>query len=259
MAGNLEVVEVLKPAKFFYMEQTNYDQRIDAWEQFLSKQRVNDAVAANFLTKVYGWMCFALFLTALTAWAVSKIPIEIIKIYPSFVISLLLLMLGLYFGIPYWIDEVSTQTATALFIVYSVVTGVVSSYIFVVYTKETIVGAFVAAGLTFGIMSFYGFATNKDLTSSGNLLLKALSGLIIATVWNIFWGSTVLCWFLTYAGIIIFTGLTAACTQELKKISYEIKRGESANRQIILGALTLYLNFTILFRFLLRIFGRRYK
>jgi len=226
-------------------------------EQTIYSQRAVDAVAASFMTKVYGWMCFALFVTGFTAWRVAGLPLETLANFHNFFWLLIIGQLGLVFVISGMINRLSAQVATALFILYSLLTGVTLSFIFLLYTAESIATTFAVTGLTFGIMSFYGFVTKRDLSSWGNLLFMALIGLIIGTVVNLFWANTALYWLTTYAGIIIFVGLTAYDTQKLKNLSYQIGDGENAHKMAILGALTLYLDFINLFLMLLRLLGRR--
>jgi len=226
-------------------------------EQTIYSQRAVDAVAASFMTKVYSWMCFALFITGFTAWRVAGFPLETLAKFHNFFWLLIIAQLGLVFVISGMINKLSAQVATALFVIYSLLTGVTLSFIFLLYTAESIATTFAVTGLTFGIMSFYGFVTKRDLSSWGNLLFMALIGLILGTVVNLFWANTMLYWLTTYAGVLIFVGLTAYDTQKLKKLSYQIGDGENAHKMAILGALTLYLDFINMFLFLLRLLGRR--
>ncbi len=225
----------------------------------LEEKNAIDAAVTGFMTKVYGRMCMALFITAITAWYVSNSPQILNFIFgtPAVLWILLIGELGLVIAISRAINKISSQTATLLFILYSVLTGATLSVIFLVYTAESIATTFLLTGLTFGIMSVYGFVTKKDLSGWGNILFMALIGLILATVVNIFWANSTLYWITTYAGIIIFVGLTAYDTQKLRNLSMEISEGESYNKLAILGALTLYLDFINLFLYLLRLFGRR--
>jgi uncharacterized protein len=126
-----------------------------------------------------------------------------------------------------------------------------------VYTTGSIASTFLITAVTFGIMSFYGYTTKKDLTSLGRLAMMALVGLIIATVVNIFMQSEVLYWVANYAGVLIFVGLTAYDTQKIKRMAALEDDTEQAKKKSILGALTLYLDFVNMFLYLLRIFGDR--
>jgi FtsH-binding integral membrane protein len=111
---------------------------------------------------------------------------------------------------------------------------------------------------TFGIMSMYGYFTKTDLTKIGNLGLMALIGLIIASVVNMFMHNETFYWITTYAGILIFVGLTAYDTQKIKEMNKIGNEGtESDKKEAIIGALSLYLDFINLFQYFLNIFGKR--
>jgi FtsH-binding integral membrane protein len=131
------------------------------------------------------------------------------------------------------------------------------SVIYISYTATTIASAFFVTAGTFGVMSAYGYITKKDLTSIGNLCFMALIGFILATVVNIFLRSEALMWVTTYAGILIFVGLTAYDTQKIKRMSQTSMDEESFTKAAILGALALYLDFINLFLMILRVMGRR--
>ena len=131
------------------------------------------------------------------------------------------------------------------------------SVLFLVYTSESIASTFFITAGTFGITSLYGFVTKKDLSSWRNLLVMALIGLIIASIVNIFLESNAMYWIISYAGVIIFTGLTAYDTNRFKKIIYSNDVTEMSYKYALLGALELYLDFVNMFIYLLRILGDR--
>jgi FtsH-binding integral membrane protein len=153
----------------------------------------------------------------------------------------------------------SSAVVTGCFLLYSALMGATLSLIFLRYSMESIAITFFVTALTFGVMSVYGYVTKRDLTSIGNLCFMALIGLIIASIVNMFVGSSLLYWGVTYVGILIFVGLTAYDTQKIKEMSMalgnELAASETGKKQAILGALTLYLDFINLFLLLLRIFG----
>jgi FtsH-binding integral membrane protein len=132
------------------------------------------------------------------------------------------------------------------------------SAIFLVFTAESIASTFFITAGTFGAMSLYGYTTKQDLTRLGSLLFMALIGLLIASLVNMFMRSTMLYWITTFAGVLIFTGLTAYDTQKIKNMNIIGNEGTDEDRkEAIMGALTLYLDFINLFLYLLRIFGKR--
>jgi hypothetical protein len=148
--------------------------------------------------------------------------------------------------------------ATLMFVVYAILNGVTFSSLFYVYTLGSLASTFLICAGTFGAMSLVGYFTKSDLSSIGKYLIMALIGLIIATVVNIFVKSTALEMIMTYAGVLIFVGLTAYDTQKIKKMFMNAPdASESTQKYAVLGALTLYLDFINLFLYLLRIFGRR--
>lgn len=225
----------------------------------IDEKRAFEAAVSSFMTKVYGRMCLALLITALTAWVVSRSESAMYFIFGSDVTfyGLLIAELALVIIISRAINKISSQTAMLLFVVYSLLTGVTMAAIFWVFEFDSIASTFCVTGATFGIMSLYGMLTKKDLSGWGNLLFMALIGLIIASVVNLIWANSALYWITTYVGIIVFVGLTAYDTQKLKRLSVQVGEGESAAKLSVIGALELYLDFINLFLYLLRLLGRR--
>lgn len=214
----------------------------------------------RFITKVYGWMAVALAITGLTAlWiASSQSMIQFIFGNRGVLIFMFIGQLLLVGSLAGWINKMSSQTATIIFIAYSVLTGIVFSSLFLVYTAGSLASTFLITGGMFAVMSIYGWTTGNDLTKFGSLLFMLLIGLIIASIVNIFLGSTMLYWIATYVGIFIFTGLIAYDTQKIKNMATQVQEGTEEHRKgAILGALSLYLDFINLFLMLLRIFGSR--
>jgi len=141
---------------------------------------------------------------------------------------------------------------------YSLLTGMSLSFIFIVYDIGSIISTFFITALTFGVMAVAGYTTKTDLTKMGSFLYMALIGIIIASVINWFMGSSQLDYIICIAGVLIFTGLTAYDVQKIKNIGSQIENGtETYKKLIIMGALTLYLDFINLFLMLLRLLGNR--
>jgi FtsH-binding integral membrane protein len=214
---------------------------------------------AQFFNTVYAWMASGLALTAVVAWWVSTQPQLMRQIFQGPVLIILVLAeLGLVFAVSAGINRFSATTATVLFMIYSGLNGLTLSAIFVIYTKASLASTFVVTAGTFGAMSLYGFVTKRDLTSLGSMLFMALIGLVLASLVNLFLHNETLYWIVTYAGVLIFVGLTAYDTQKLR--NYAVQTGgnkEMSNRLAIYGALNLYLDFINLFLFLLRLMGNR--
>ena len=144
--------------------------------------------------------------------------------------------------------------ATLLFIAYSALNGVTLSIVALVYTADSIASTFVTTAAMFGAMSAYGYMTRRDLSSWGSFLFMGLIGVVIASIVNIFVGSSAVSWIISGLGVIVFTGLTAYDTWKIKAMA---AAGAGGRKPAILGALTLYLDFINLFLMLLRLLGDR--
>lgn len=212
------------------------------------------------MRKVYVWMAMALCITGLTAYGVASSPNLLLTLYSHhwLIIGLLFAELGLVFAISGAINRLSLTTATLLFILYSALTGVTFSSIFVVYTMSSIGKVFFITAGTFAAMAFVGYTTRRDLSKMGGILFMALIGLIIATVVNLFIKSSGLELVLSYIGVLVFVGLTAWDTQKIKvMLAQQYDISETSQKLALLGALELYLDFINLFLYMLRIFGSR--
>lgn len=214
---------------------------------------------SRFFNAVYAWMAAGLATTAVVAWYASTQQdlLRSVLSGPGMLI-LFIAEIGLVVAISRAVNRISATAATALFLVYSALNGLMLSAIFLVYAHATIASAFIVTAGSFAAISVYGFVTKADLTRLGTFLFMALIGLILASVVNIFLHSTGLMWLITYAGVLIFVGLTAYDTQKLKMIAYQTEgNAEMAARMSIVGALVLYLDFINLFLLILRIMGDR--
>lgn len=232
------------------------------YQSLSSRQREwNSSLAFSALMrKVYVWMSLALVITALAAYGVATNPVmtEILLSNPVLMWGIVGAELLLVIGLGAGVNKMSLTVATTLFIVYSILNGVMLSSIFSFYSLGSITTVFLITAVTFGVMSLYGFVTQKDLTSWGRLLMMALIGLIIATIVNVFVASPGLTLIASYVGVLVFVGLTAYDTQRIKQMFLTAPdAGEHMQKYALLGALNLYLDFVNLFLYLLRIFGKR--
>ncbi|MDR2893258.1 MAG: Bax inhibitor-1/YccA family protein [Deltaproteobacteria bacterium] len=221
----------------------------------------SQALTNAFLRGVYLWMGLGLAVTAVVSWYVSGSYAIMNAIYSSSVMPIVLLVawFGLAMGINAAISRISGGTATALFMLFSALTGVTLAPIFIVYTSSSIAATFASCAGMFGAMSVYGLVTKRDLTSWGSFLIMGLVGVIIASIVNMFMQSEAMHYIIGYVGVIVFLGLTAYDTQKLRDMgdSAPMDDATALRRGTILGALTLYLDFINLFLMLLRIFGDR--
>jgi FtsH-binding integral membrane protein len=237
----------------------NNKMEVNELEKMIAGKEASLSTAFPILMrKVYVWMTLALVITGITAWGVASSPALLTSIYSSkwIIWALFIGELGLVFAISGAINRLSLTTATLLFIVYSVLNGVIFSSIFVIYTMTSIAKVFFISAGTFAAMAIVGYTTKKDLSGMGRIVFMGLIGLIIATVVNIFVKSSGLDLLLSYLGVAIFVGLTAWDSQKIKRmLAMAPDAGEGAQKLALLGALSLYLDFINLFLYLLRIFG----
>lgn len=215
-----------------------------------------DRAQIDPMSRVYGWMTVGLLVTSATAAATAyATPIsDFVFGNAAVFIGLLLLELLLVVALSAAAPRLPPGPATALFLGYAALNGVTLSAILLLYTGASIASTFAIAAGTFAAMSLYGLATKRDLTRLGNLALMALIGIILASLVNLFFQSAAIYWLVTYLGVAIFVGLTAADTQKIRRAMAAPTAG--GGTIAIVGALTLYLDFINLFLLLLRIFGR---
>ena len=236
----------------------NYDE-LD-YQSVTTREAEVSAAFPALMRKVYVWMTFALAITGITAYLVATNETLLTLIYSHQAVMWVLIIaeLAIVIGVTAAINKISLPVATLLFVAYSVLNGALFSSIFLVYTMASIAKVFFITAGTFGAMSLYGYTTKSDLTSWGKILIMGVLGLIIATVVNLFLKSSGLEMIISYAGVLIFVGLTAYDTQKIKQMCLQAPdAGETMQKYALLGALSLYLDFINLFIYLLRIFGRR--
>lgn len=213
------------------------------------------------LKNVYLWMTLALGISGLTAIGVANSHQLLELLYSNSIVLFIIFLaqLGLVWFISAKINSISINTATALFIAYSILTGVTLASIFIVFTQESIANVFFISAGTFAGISIYGYTTKRDLSNWSAYLIMALFGLIIASVVNWFMHSEILYWIISYVGVLVFVGLTAYDTQKIKQLALLSREqdGDIPQKIALIGALTLYLDFINLFIYLLRIFGKR--
>lgn len=153
--------------------------------------------------------------------------------------------------------RMSASTLRTLFFVFSALMGASLFSIFMVYTSESIARTFFITAATFGAVSLWGYTTKKDLTGMGHFMIMGLIGIVIASIVNIFLGSSALQFGISVLGVVVFTGLTAYDTQRAKEM-YAANAGvEATSKLSIMMALSLYMNFINLFLHLLRFFGQQ--
>ena len=228
----------------------------------LSREQQFEASLAfpALMRKVYVWMTLALVITGFTAYYVATSPALIGLIFSNRLLfyGLMVAEVLLVLVISGAINKLSLSMATFLFTLYSVINGATMSLIFLVYTASSIASVFFITAGTFAVMAAYGYFTKKDLTSWGPILFMGLIGVILASVVNIFIGNSFMDLIISYAGVIVFVGLTAYDSQKIKNLLIQAPdASEGMQKLALLGSLSLYLDFINLFIYLLRIFGSR--
>ncbi|MDG2343027.1 MAG: Bax inhibitor-1/YccA family protein [Flavobacteriales bacterium] len=221
------------------------------------------ALAKNFVANVFSMMFIALIVSGITAfWFASSGMVNNLFSETGGMNALgwiiMLAPLGLVMLMGFGFQKLSVLQLMGVFMTYSLLTGMSLSFIFLVYSAPSIVSTFFISAITFGIMAFAGYTTKTDLTKMGSLLFMALIGIVIASVINLFIGSGPLDYIISIVGVLVFTGLTAYDVQKIKRIGAGIEHGTASSQKLmIMGALTLYLDFINLFLMLLRLLGNR--
>jgi FtsH-binding integral membrane protein len=212
------------------------------------------AAERTHLVRVYGWMTAALALTGIVAMAVAsnESAIQFIFANRAVFFGLLIGELLLVMVLAAAVQRMSAAVATLAFLFYAAMNGLTLSAIFLLYTRGSIATTFFVTGGTFGAMALYGATTKRSLDGLGHFCWMGLIGLIIASLVNLFLHAPMLYWLTTFAGVIIFVGLTAYDTQKIRQA-----RLGATTQGAIRGALSLYLDFINLFLYLLRILGDR--
>jgi len=219
-----------------------------------------DVGLRDYMLRVYNYMASGLALTGIVAWlaAAGGRDSFIAHIYHTPVMWLVILApLGLVMLLSFGINRLSAAASQGIFWLYAGLMGLSLATIFLVYTYSSIARVFFITAGTFAAMSLYGYTTKRDLSQFGSFLFMGLIGIIIASLVNLFIGSTALQFAICVIGVLVFTGLTAWDTQSIKEIYYEGDGAEIAGKKAVMGALRLYLDFVNLFMMLIQLLGVR--
>jgi FtsH-binding integral membrane protein len=221
----------------------------------------------SYMLGVYNYMGTGLVVTAAFAWLFARTPALLELVYqvgPNGGIKPTILgwvamfaPLGVMLYLSTAINRIASGTAQILYWVFTALMGISLSYVAILYTGESIAQTFMICACTFLGMSLFGYVTKRDLTGMGSFLIMGVWGIFLASIVNIFLGSGALHFAISVLGVLIFTGLTAYDTQQIK-YSYAAADGrEIARKKSVMGAIRLYLDFVNLFLFLLQMFGNR--
>ena len=212
---------------------------------------------SSFFSRVYLWMFVGLLISGGVAYYTSVNLTLRSMVYNSYLL-LIILELIVVFSFTCLRKKVSPNGAKVLFIIYSILSGLTLSSIFIVYKIESIGMVFLSSGLMFGLLAIYGFLTKNDLTFFGKIFIFALIAIIVMSVINMFVNNSSFGIMISIISVVLFLGLTAWDMQKLKGIySYYQSDEDELIKASIYGALDLYLDFVNIFLHLLNLFGRR--
>jgi uncharacterized protein len=218
-----------------------------------------DAGLRSYMLSVYNYMASGVLLTGLVAmlFANSAIGQQIMQGGGFLRIVLMFAPLLFVMVLSFGINRLSTQAAQGLYWAYAAVMGLSLSSIFLVYTGTSIAQTFFATAAAFLGLSLYGYTTKKDLSGFGTFLIMGVVGLLVASIVNIFLKSSALDFAISAIGVLLFAGLTAYDTQKIKSMYAYVAGTDMHGKSVVMGALTLYLDFINMFMFLLRFLGNR--
>jgi FtsH-binding integral membrane protein len=217
---------------------------------YRSASAINEAMA-----RVYKNMFLAVIVSMITAMVVSSVPALMAFFFTGIMKWIVIFAPLAAILIMSFAQERFSKSQLELFLYgFAALMGLSFSSIFIIFTVGSIVSAFMGAAVLFGTMSIYGYFTKKDLSSMGQFLFIGLIGIVIASVINVFIGSSVAGMVISALAIVIFTGLTAWDTQRIRQL---VSVSGNEGREEVLGALSLYLNFINIFLNLLQLFGNR--
>lgn len=216
-----------------------------------------DAGLRAHMLKVYNYMASGVLLTGIVAllFANSGMAAQVMATPLRWLIILspLAFIMVMSFGM----NRLSTGALQAMFWAFATVMGLSMSTIFLVYSGESVARTFFVTAAAFASLSLWGYTTKKDLTGWGSFLIMGVVGLLLASIVNIFLGSSTMGWVISFLGVLIFAGLTAYDTQRIKSEYLYFRGHEALGKVAIMGALNLYLDFVNMFQFLLSFLGDR--
>ena len=210
-----------------------------------------------YMLRIYNYMASGLALTGIVAYIFAASGWYAQIAHTPLIWVVMLAPLGLVLLLSFGVNRMSAASAQGVFWLYAGLMGISMASIFLVFTGASIARVFFITAGTFAAMSLYGYTTRRDLTQFGSFLFMGLIGIVIASLVNIFVASSALQFAISVIGVIVFTGLTAWDTQQIKEMYYEGDYGEVASKKAVMGALRLYLDFINLFMMLLQLMGAR--
>ena len=223
----------------------------------LDRAGTYDMGLRRHMLSIYNYMASGVLLSGIIALLTERSGMALALMGTPLRWLFVLSPLAIVFAMSFGANRFSTGTLKALFWAFATLMGISLSTIFLVYTDGSIAATFFATAGAFAGLSLFGYTTKKDLSGFGSFLIMGVVGLLIASVINIFLKSPALYWAVSFLGVLIFAGLTAYDTQRLKDEYTYLRGTEFAGKAVVLGALTLYLDFINMFQFLLSFMGNR--
>jgi hypothetical protein len=218
-----------------------------------------DAGLRSYMLSVYNYMASGVLLTGIVAllFANSGMAAQVFGSPGILKWVIMLSPLAIVLWLSFGVNRLSEPAAKALYWGYAVLMGLSLSTVFLAYTGTSIATTFFASAAAFGALSLYGYTTKRDLSVFGTFLIMGLVGLIVASLVNMFMQSSAMDLVISVVGVLLFAGLTAYDTQKIKSMYFQVQGSDFMGKSVVMGALTLYLDFINLFLFLLRFMGDR--
>jgi FtsH-binding integral membrane protein len=214
------------------------------------------------MLSVYNYMASGVLLTGIVALLFANSPYMALLFSPEGRPSglgylVMFAPLGVVLALSFGINRISETTAKVLFWAYAVLMGLSLSTVLLAYTGASVAQTFFASAAAFGSLSLWGYTTKRDLSGMGSFLVMGVIGIMVAMLLNLFFQSSALELAISVIGVLLFAGLTAYDTQQIKSMYFGVAGTAFAGKSVIMGALKLYLDFINMFLFLLRLFGDR--
>jgi uncharacterized protein len=224
-----------------------------------ARQAAYDAGLRSYMLSVYNYMASGVLLTGIVALLFAQSEAARTILFGPGLLKWVIMLapLGFVMVLSFGINRLSTGAAQALFWAFAVVMGLSMASIFFVFTGTSIAQTFFATAAAFAGLSLWGYTTKRDLTAMGTFLIMGVVGLLIASLINIFLQSSMLAFAISAIGVLVFAGLTAYDTQRIKSMYAYVAGTDMMGKSVIMGALSLYLDFVNMFTFLLNFMGNR--
>ena len=216
-----------------------------------------DAGLRSYMLSVYNYMASGVLLTGVVAMLFAQSDMAVTVLTGPLRWLVMLAPLAFVMVLSFGINRLSTGAAQAIYWAYAAVMGLSMASIFLVFTGTSIAQTFFATAAAFAGLSLYGYTTKKDLSGFGTFLVMGVIGLLVASLINMFLNSGPLQLVISIVGVLLFAGLTAYDTQRIKSLYFQVAGSDMVGKSVVMGALSLYLDFINMFMFLLQFMGDR--